>query len=211
MYNSDMPSREELPTTGQLLKSTAIAAVAATAILVTIVLPSEYAVDPTGIGRALGLTQMGEIKMQLAREAAEDRVRDAPPAPAAPRSSIGSFIFASIIGTAHAQAAERTDETVIPLKPGEGIEWKMTAPRGTAIRYSWRTDTGVVNYDMHGTRAGGGRETSYKTARGVASDEGVMTAGFDGSHGWFFRNRTSQQVTVTLRTTGAYTNLRAMR
>jgi len=64
---------------------------------------------------------------------------------------------------------------------------------------------------MHGTRAGGGRETSYKTARGVASDEGVLTAGFDGSHGWFFRNRTSQQVTVTLRTTGAYTNLRAMR
>ncbi|PTM49050.1 transmembrane anchor protein [Phreatobacter oligotrophus] len=210
MYNSDMPSREELPTTAQLLKSTAIAAVAATAILVTIVLPSEYAVDPTGIGRTLGLTQMGEIKMQLAREAADDRSRDTAPAPA-PRSSIGGFILASIIGTAHAQTAERTDETVIPLKPGEGVEWKMTAPNGTAIRYSWRSEGGPINYDMHGTRAGGGRETSYKTARGVAFDEGVLTAGFDGSHGWFFRNRTSQPVTVTLRTTGAYTNLRPMR
>jgi hypothetical protein len=210
MYNSDMPTREELPTTAQLLKSTAIAAVAATAILVTIVLPSEYAVDPTGIGRTLGLTQMGEIKMQLAREAAQDRIRDAAPA-AAPRSSIGSFIFANIIGTANAQATERTDETVIPLNPGEGIEWKMTAPAGTAIRYSWRTDAGAVNYDMHGTRASGGRESSYKTARGVSADEGVLTAGFDGSHGWFFRNRTSQRVTVTLRTTGAYTNLRQMR
>lgn len=210
MYNSDIPSREELPSSAQLLKSTIIAAAAAVALLVTIVLPSEYAIDPMGVGRKLGLTQMGEIKMQLAREAAEDRSRDTAPAPV-PRSSIGSFIFASLIGTAHAQTAERTDETVIPLKPGEGVEWKMTAPNGTAIRYSWRSEGGPINYDMHGTRAGGGRETSYKTARGVSFEEGILTAGFDGSHGWYFRNRNPQPVTVILRTAGAYTNLRAMR
>ena len=33
------------------------------------VLPAEYGIDPTGVGRALGLTQMGEIKVQLAEEA----------------------------------------------------------------------------------------------------------------------------------------------
>jgi len=39
------------------------------------VLPAEYGIDPTGIGRALGLTPMGEIKMSLAAEArAEERV-----------------------------------------------------------------------------------------------------------------------------------------
>jgi hypothetical protein len=210
MYNSDMPSREELPSSAQLLKSTIVAAAAAAVILVTIVLPSEYAVDPTGIGRKLGLTQMGEIKVQLAREAEQDRARDAAP-PVAPRSSIGGLIFASLIGTAHAQAAGRTDETVIRLTPGQGLEWKMDAPTGTAIRYSWRSEGGPVNYDMHGTRAGGGRETSYKTARGVSSEEGILTAGFDGSHGWFFRNRGSQPVAVTLRTSGVYTNLRQMR
>ena len=76
MYNSDIPTRAELPTSAQLLRSTAIAIVAAAGILVTIVLPAEYAIDPTGIGRMLKLTEMGEIKTQLAEEAAADRAAD---------------------------------------------------------------------------------------------------------------------------------------
>ncbi|HAJ46715.1 MAG TPA: transmembrane anchor protein, partial [Alphaproteobacteria bacterium] len=50
MYNTDMPTRAELPTTPQLLRSTAIAIATAAVILVTVVLPSEYAIDPTGVG-----------------------------------------------------------------------------------------------------------------------------------------------------------------
>ena len=76
MYNTDMPPRAELPTSGQLLRSTLIAAGVAAALLVTVVLPAEYNIDPTGAGRALGLTEMGEIKTQLAREAETDRLRD---------------------------------------------------------------------------------------------------------------------------------------
>ena len=72
MYNAQLPSRAELPSSGQLLRSTIIALVSAAIILVTIVLPSEYAIDPTGIGAKLGLTQMGEIKMELAAEAEAD-------------------------------------------------------------------------------------------------------------------------------------------
>jgi hypothetical protein len=36
----------------------------------------------------------------------------------------------------------------------------------------------------------------------------VLTAGFDGTHGWFFRNRGSAPVTVRLRTTGPYEEIR---
>ena len=67
MYNVKTPSLNELPSLEQLLRSTVIAAITAAVILVTIVLPAEYAIDPTGIGRALNLTQMGEIKQQLGR------------------------------------------------------------------------------------------------------------------------------------------------
>ena len=62
----------ELPSTAQLVRSTALAAASAVVLLLTVVLPAEYGVDPTGIGRLLGLTEMGEIKTRLAREAAED-------------------------------------------------------------------------------------------------------------------------------------------
>ena len=68
MYNTDLPTRAELPSTGKLLRSTLLAAVIAIALLVTVVLPAEYAIDPTGAGRLLGLTEMGEIKAQLAED-----------------------------------------------------------------------------------------------------------------------------------------------
>ncbi|MGQ2908352.1 MAG: hypothetical protein ACT6QU_10395 [Aliihoeflea sp.] len=77
MYNTDMPTRAELPSTAKLLRSTGIAIVTAGALLVAVVLPSEYGVDPTGIGSALNLTEMGEIKTQLAEEAAADAAMDA--------------------------------------------------------------------------------------------------------------------------------------
>lgn len=70
MYNTDFPDRADLPSNEKLVGSTIIAGVTALAILVTIVMPSEYGVDFTGVGRMLGLTEMGQIKMQLAEEAA---------------------------------------------------------------------------------------------------------------------------------------------
>ena len=54
--------------------STAITAASAVAILVTVVLPAEYNIDPTGIDGVLGLAEMGEIKSQLAEEAEADRL-----------------------------------------------------------------------------------------------------------------------------------------
>ena len=43
------------------------------------------------------------------------------------------------------------------------------------------------NYDLHGFPKDGGKETSYKKGRCVASDSGTLMATFDGSHGWFWR------------------------
>src|SRR5215203_3384715 len=106
------PARE-LPTTAQLVRSTIIAIVAAIMILVTIVLPAEYAIDPTGIGRALKLTQMGEIKKQLAIEAETDRQRDRQQAPAsAPdrRSSLPRLLAGLLVSPASAHAGGHDDD-----------------------------------------------------------------------------------------------------
>lgn len=59
-------------TPGGLIRSTLLAAGAATAILVLFWLPAEYGIDPTGVGALTGLTEMGEIKQQLAAEAEAD-------------------------------------------------------------------------------------------------------------------------------------------
>jgi hypothetical protein len=214
MYNSDTPTRAELPTSAQLLKSTIIAIVAAIAILVAIVLPSEYGIDPTGAGRVLGLTEMGEIKTQLAEEAEQDRIRDeqdaVPTAPAAPQqgSNLLDRIYAEfLVGTAHAQET-RTDEMLVTLAPGEGAEIKLVMVKGAQANFAWTANGALVNFDTHGD--GGGENISYEKGRGVAEDEGVLEAAFDGNHGWFWRNRTDAPVTVTLKTSGAYSDIKRM-
>ncbi|HQT15662.1 MAG TPA: transmembrane anchor protein [Reyranella sp.] len=215
MYNTDMPTRAELPTSKQLLRSTLIAIVAAAAILVTIVLPAEYAIDPTGVGRALGLTEMGEIKTQLADEAEQDRLKDqqgaASPTVPGPRSSLTERIFAEfLVGSANAQnvQAARTDEISIVLKPGQGAEVKLSMVKGSKADFSWTVSGGVVNFDLHGD--GGSQETSYDKGRSVSSDQGTITAAFDGNHGWFWRNRGTSDVTVTLKATGSYAEIKRM-
>lgn len=57
-------------TPGGLIRSTLLAGGGALAILVLFWLPAEYGIDPTGVGSMLGLTEMGDIKTQLAGEAA---------------------------------------------------------------------------------------------------------------------------------------------
>lgn len=204
MYNSDLPTRAELPTTGQLLRSTVIAIVIAAALLVTVVLPSEYAIDPTGIGRMLGLTQMGEIKMALAEEATRDRVADATRSGGDPvgRPAEG--------GTAPATAGARTDETTVTLKPGEGTEVKLEMAKGAKVRYEWTTAGGHVNHDTHADGPGGNTH-SYSKGKAMVRDGGELVAPFDGHHGWFWRNRSEGDVTVTLKTDGDYKAVKRMK
>jgi hypothetical protein len=213
MYNTDIPSRAELPTTMQLIRSTIIAIVAAAAILVTVVLPAEYAIDPTGIGRLIGLAEMGQIKAQLADEAARDRIRDGQQgAPASEkRSGLLDRVFAGfIVGTANAQAAPaaRKDEMTVTLKPNDGVEVKLAMKKGAKTNFTWTATGGVVNFDMHGDV--GGKEASYEKGRGVPEQKGVLTAGGDGMHGWFWRNRGRAEVTITLKVDGEHTAIKRM-
>jgi hypothetical protein len=207
MYNSDIPSRAELPTSRQLLRSTLIAIVAALAILVTIVLPAEYNIDPTGVGRVLGLAQMGEIKVQLAEEAERDRQMDQNSTVPAPGSSLLGRVFAAlVVSPASAQTASRQDVTTLTLTPGQGAEIKLVMKAGAKADYSWTVAGGVVNFDTHGD--GGGKSISYEKGRAVPGDDGVLEAAFDGNHGWFWRNRGSADVTLTLKTSGAYAEIK---
>ena len=208
----------ELPSTRQLVRSTIIAAAIAIAILVAVVLPAEYGVDPTGIGRVLGLTEMGEIKASLAKEAAlaeqqEARAASAPSAmtPATAQSA-STPEPAPVPATSVTGTAPKTDETRIALNPGQGREIKLVMREGARVQYSWSTDRGVVNYDTHADSVTPRRDYhGYAKGVGVASDAGELIAAFDGSHGWFWRNRGKEPLTVTLKTSGEYSALKEVK
>lgn len=212
MYNSQMPHIEELPTSAQLIRSTLIAAVGASALLVMVVLPSEYAIDPTGIGRVLGLTQMGEIKVQLASEAKADI--EIPTAPTLqPTVAASPAMPAAVLAPASPSEAGigRSDVMQVELAPGQAAEIKVTAAEGAQIDFDWSVSGGRVNYDTHGDgKAGAPRSFyhGYGKGKDVAGDRGRLVAAFDGSHGWFWRNRSGATVTVTLRAKGGYTAIK---
>ncbi len=220
MYNTPVPPKSELPSSAQLLKSTIVAIGLSATVLVTVVLPSEYGIDPTGIGKVLGLKEMGEIKSQLADEAEADRQRssglDGRSGSATGRqaSIIGQFLASLIATPAYAhdgqdQYDRQTDETSLTLVPGEGMELKLEMHKGDVLEFGWKTGGAVVNFNLHGEAEG--QSVTYEKGRAVAGKTGQFTARFDGEHGWWWRNRTGKDVTIILRTSGRYGDIKQYR
>jgi len=206
MFNAEKPSLDELPSSKQLIRSTVIAGASAVAILVTVVLPAEYGIDPTGLGRAIGLSEMGEIQTQLADEAEADRQMGMA---GEEQSNLLNEVLGLFVGAAHAQemaaseaAEEWRDETTFTLAPGDSAEWKLVMDAGQTAEYRMLVEGGRVNFDLHGH--GGGNSVTYEKGRGSSGSEGEIVAEFDGEHGWFWRNRDSADVTVTVQVRGEY-------
>ena len=95
------------------------------------------------------------------------------------------------------------------LTPGEGIEIKLVMKEGAQTNFAWAATGGPVNFDMHGDGPGGNK-ISYEKGRGVAEDQGTLVAAFDGNHGWFWRNRGKENVTLSLNTTGDYDDIKGL-
>jgi len=147
MYNTDMPTANELPSTAKLIRSTIIASIVALVLLVTVVLPAEYALDPTGASRLLGLTTMGEIKEQLVLNAATQLLpiqsssdenltvpiklisepAAVPVLEAEPKTQA--------LALTPATEVEWQDEIRVVLTPGKGTEFKLTMDEGAIARF----------------------------------------------------------------------------
>lgn len=201
MFNTKRPSLEELPSSAQLIRSTIIAGASAAVILVTVVLPAEYGIDPTGVGRMIGLQEMGEIKTQLADEAEADRALESQD-----QSSLLNDVLGLFVSSAYAQEAEVwQDETSFTLTPGESAEWKLVMEEGATAEYLMVVTGGRVNFDLHGH--GGGQSITYEKGRGSTGAEGAIEAAFAGEHGWFWRNRDAGDVSVMVQVRGDYSEI----
>lgn len=213
MYNNNIPTDRELPSTRQLIKSTILAFIGAMVVLVTIVMPAEYGRDLTGIGSLLGLTQKGEIKMSLAAEAAAEQAAiDAATATSAP-AVIEEAKPVEVVSQNEQPTANpiRSDQTIITLQPNEGNEVKVDLKKGEVVKFVWTSDAGKANFDIHGDSKtldidyhGYGKGSSTR-------EEGEIKAAFDGSHGWFWRNRSGAPLTITLETEGPYTAVKRVK
>ncbi|MFT6256305.1 hypothetical protein EGC86_12995 [Shewanella frigidimarina] len=158
-----------------LIKAALSAIVVAGIVLVTLILPAEYNIDPTGIGQKIGVTVLAQ--------AAEPEVQQSVPAE-------GSNEFQTI-------------EVMVPA--GRGIEYKFDMQQFEKMTYEWITDGTALFVDLHGEPKGdtSGYYESYVIATS-ADMKGSFTAPFAGSHGWYWKNKSNQPVAVQLLVKGQY-------
>jgi hypothetical protein len=194
------PNPADLPSSAKLLKSTIVAAVVAACLLVVAILPAEYGVDPTGVGKVLGLTNMGKIKTSLAREASAQGIEETAVQPVQPIQDVVPQPVETV-------TALRKDSLELTLAPNEGKEIKLTLNKGERARYVWYTDGAAANFDGHSDSVK--HKIDYKSWQKGRSqrEEGELVAEFDGKHGWFWRNRTPKPLKITLQVEGEYSEI----
>lgn len=178
----------------------AAAAVAlAGATLVLFVLPAEAGIDPTGVGRALGLTQMAAVEPEETAPVA---------AVAGPEQTAAEVPTQTKANIAKATAL-RSDEMTIELPPHSDIEVKAQMAKGDSFVFRWEAKGGPVKVDMHGepVNAGPDEFTSYWEEAAQTEAQGVFVAPFTGTQGWYWRNKGDVPVTVTVKTTGFYKDI----
>lgn len=198
---SQAPRASDLPSSRQLARATLGAAAVAAVILVAAVLPAEYGIDPTGAGRVLGLTAMGEVKRDEAALAAADAAASTRiPVPATSATAPADRADGAAAGAG-------AQEVRLTLAPNEGTEVKATMRAGDELDYAWSTDGAEVRFELHGEEAGAPADEYTSYEKGASTGErGTFRAPFDGTHGWYWRNRSGAPVTITVKATGTFSS-----
>ena len=200
--SSASPFEHAPPSTSRLVKSIAVAVVGAALILIAFVLPAELGIDPTGIGKALGLTAINqptrtlEIKDVIGGNETYRTVEVANP----------MMDPVPLPNPAVAQikaAAARTETKTVTLGPGKETEIKAILDTAQVIVYSWQAQGGAVYTDFHGHEPDAGDAfVRYEEQQSGTEGHGSLVAPFSGEHGWFWQNISEQPVTITLQVTG---------
>jgi hypothetical protein len=160
------------------------------AIAVLFVLPAETGYDPTGVGAKLGLTEIADpVGEETLRGNARMEKQEV---------LVVTDVAAPLDGV--------TDVWEYELAPFESVEFKYTIPEGATMAFSWKA-TGELHYDMHAHPFDGGTAMTESYAIGDATAmEGTYTAPFSGIHGWFWQNRSLDNVTLRIEASGGMTN-----
>jgi hypothetical protein len=185
------PDHPPVPSKRELAITTLLALAAATFILVTVVLPAEYGIDPVGTGRALGLTRMSSPLDAVPEQAAVGPRGTLVPVQNGP---IGIY-----------PVAYRTDAVQFVLGPYEFVEYKYHLEQGATMLYAWKS-TAVVIHDLHGDPAASPNAPVSFDKKPRRDATGSFTAPFTGIHGWYWENPAADTVTVTLTSAGFYSS-----
>lgn len=180
-----------VPSIATLAKTTAMALVVAGVILITLVLPAEYGMDPLGTGARLGLTALANPPVAVVEMPTTEGAALVPTM----KGPIGEY-----------PSGFKFDVFEIELGPYEYVEYKYSMEQGASMLFAW-TATGGLRHDMHAERAKGAGEGPAEESfdkQDRKQGTGSYAAPFTGIHGWYWENPGGEAIKVRLTTAGFY-------
>jgi hypothetical protein len=158
-----------------LIKACFSAMLVAIAVLITLILPAEYNIDPSGIGHKLGLTVLA------------------------------TPVETPVVNNTEQSTKDEYEVIEVLVPAGRGVEYKFSMQQHDKMSYEWLTDGPMLFFDLHGEPQGdtSGYFESYAIAT-LDEMQGSFTAPFTGSHGWYWKNESDTPVSVLLMVKGQY-------
>ncbi len=170
-----------------LSKLSLIALLLAVIILILLVLPATDDTEVTGVAKNVALntqtvTDVSELSSQQ-------------------NSSLNTEN--SIYGVKRFAMQKDTLNITIPAR-GKA-EYRLELAKHSTIKYSWQSNGKALNVDFQGKPKGEQNNLlqSYVTTT-AKQMSGQYVASFTGSHGWLFKNTSSNDIEVTISTEGPY-------
>lgn len=169
-------------------KTLGLAVLGAALLLGLAVLPAEYGIDPTGLGKLTGLTKLSEPTRTVVE---------------------ADGVFAGVFDVPY-----KSETLIIPISDLGEVEIKTKMEPGQQIVYAWEvlgpTPNGGVYVDFHGHPAPE-NEDQFEPGFAQTYDEnetparaGSLKAPFLGYHGWFFMNLEERDIEVKLTVSGFF-------
>lgn len=138
--------------TATLIKASVAASAIAAIVLITAILPAEYNIDPTGIGKALGLTQIAEAASVIPDVEVSGSETVFAFGQTAPVNSkeIANAPSVGEIAQARQTPGVRSDTVKINIPAGKGLEYKLLMDEFVHLKYEWSTGGEELYFDFHG-------------------------------------------------------------
>lgn len=130
-------------------------------------------------------------------------------------TTVGSLVTSTPLFAVGAPAAVteqvRRDSMTVTIEPAKRIEVKLVMKKGQKADFEWTSVGGDVGYNLHGEVPTDPSVKAHIYQRGSSSAEkGSVVAVFDGVHGWSWRNNGEKPVTITVKASGQFAELKKM-
>ncbi|MAQ10035.1 MAG: hypothetical protein CMQ11_09420 [Gammaproteobacteria bacterium] len=178
----------------KLIRNTGIAALIAIVLLLTIILPAEYDIDPTGVGSVLGIRGLSH---QAAVENVNAEIEESAMAAASP------------LHINHQPPLKFVDVDLVLEPYGQG-EFKLKMQANARLSYLWHSGTDLVYADLHGHTLVVGEDGEEEiVVRYLETQEGTGESGqfdtpFGGDHGWYFLNLETRPINIRVQISGNF-------